>query len=149
MKIIALAQLIFLLLFLLPYASAQNTTCNWSYSSSKINDTTYDLIFHVDIKEGYVLFSRNQVYGSKSEKGIELNHFGPTFTFFKNDAIRLIRDIKHDKRTLGTYSNQVNFTQRICTKSKTQIVGELSYEIANSRWDSCQVITTPFVFILK
>lgn len=112
--------------------NAQQNPVHWKFSTNKISDCEYELIFKASIDEGWHLYSLNKA----GEEGPNPT----TFKFKKNGDYELIGKVKQDKplkefdkvfeMDVEYYKHNATFTQRIklLTSSKTKITGKYEFQ---------------------
>lgn len=123
---------IILSIFSFGILTAQDNPVHWSFSSKKISDCEYDLIFKAKIDEPWHLYSLNKA----GDEGPN-----PTvFTFKKNSDYELIGKVKQGKplkefdkvfeMNVEYYKHEATFTQRIklLTDKKIKITGKYEYQ---------------------
>lgn len=117
-------------------AQAQLNPVNWSFSSKKIDDKTYELHLTATMQDGWHLYSQTQ-----PEDAIII----PTgFKFNPNPLLQLdgkIREVGkmekfHDKKldvSANQYSDKVQFVQTVKLKgsAKTNVTGSVTYQTCN------------------
>ena len=118
-------------------AQAQSNKVNWTFSSKKVADGTYEVHLKADISGNWHLYAQNV--------GVE----GPiptSFTFTKNPLVSLSgtpkevgKVIKKNEEVWGGvvnyYENTVDFVQtvKVKGKAKTNLAGKLEYMVCNDK----------------
>lgn len=125
---------LFILLFVVssPVMFSQELHSQWTFTTKKITECEYDLLFTASINDGWHIFSLN------------VPNDGPlptVFKFKKKDGIELVGKmtqskpkVEYDKifdATLEFYEHTATFTQRVKLKTdkKVTIQGEYEYQI--------------------
>ena len=110
---------------------------HWKFSTKKINECEYDLVFNLALDKGWHTFSIQKI------KGIGLEVFPTQIIFYPNSNYSLIGNLtetkpvpEYDKtieKTVLLHYNQVTFTQRIKLKSgnSVKIIGKYEYQVCN------------------
>jgi thiol:disulfide interchange protein DsbD len=108
---------------------------HWKFSTKKITDCEYDLIFTVTLDKGWHTFSVQKI------KGAELEVFATQIIFTPNNNYSLIGNLtetkptpEYDKtieKTVLLHYNQVIFTQRVKLNSNStiKISGKYEYQV--------------------
>lgn len=123
---------IVLSIFSFGFLTAQDNPVHWSFSSKKISDCEYDLIFKAKIDEPWHLYSLNKA----GDEGPN-----PTvFTFKKNSDYELVGKVKQGKplkefdkvfeMNVEYFKHEASFTQRIklLSDKKIKISGKYEYQ---------------------
>jgi len=115
--------------------SGPKVHAHWKFSTKKINDCEYDLLFTVTLDKGWHTFSVQKI------KGAELEVFATEIIFNPNNNYSLVGSLtetkptpEYDKtleKTVFVHYNQVVFTQRIKLKSNggIKITGKYEYQV--------------------
>ena len=119
-------------IFSIGVLSAQDNPVHWSFSTKKVSDCEYDLVFKAKIDEPWHLYSLNRA----GDEGPN-----PTvFTFKKNTGYELVGKVKQEKplkefdkvfeMNVEYYKHEATFTQRIklLSSSKTKISGKYEFQ---------------------
>lgn len=114
------------------FLSAQDNPVHWSFSSKKVSDCEYDLIFKAKIDEPWHLYSLNKA----GDEGPN-----PTvFTFKKSSDYELVGKVKQGKPVkefdkvfemdVEFFKHEASFTQRIklLNDKKVKITGKYEYQ---------------------
>jgi len=122
-------------LFFSAVAQAVPDPTNWQYEVRKKADGEYELVFKVELTDGWHIFSQNP--GD--------DFLIPTsFEFAKNNDVKLIGKVeergKLKKERMDGIDNEVNyyegkveFIQVVRAKPGTRISGEHEYQVCNDR----------------
>lgn len=108
----------------------------WTYEVKKKSATDYQLIFHLDIKAGWHIWSLHP-----GGDGYEI---APSFTFDKNDNVKLKgKPTEKGKATTSkmegidgkiTYlAGKIDYMQEVTVKGSTKITGKHEYQVCNDR----------------
>jgi Disulphide bond corrector protein DsbC len=137
MNMLKHAALIALLLFgTSSFAQVVEDPTTWTYEVKKKSVTEYQLIFHLDIKAGWHIWSLHP-----GGDGYEI---APTFTFDKNPKVKLKgKTIEKGKATTTkmdgidgkiTYmSGKIDYIQEVTVTGSTKITGKHGYQVCNDR----------------
>jgi hypothetical protein len=138
-------------LFIVGAASAQGPV-QWTFTTKKVNDKTYEVRMTATIQKGWHLYAQNQPGDAIAQ---------PTsFAFNSNPLLKLegkVKEVgvleKFKDKELGVsahqYSNQVVFVQvvKLKAKAKTAITGNLEFQTCND--EKClPPRTVPFTIAL-
>jgi hypothetical protein len=103
----------------------------WTFTVHKITDTSYELIFHLQLRNGYRLWTNSME--------ANVNTIAPSFTYNNNSNIKFYGCVNHfgtltkvkcTKCNTGNYySGSVDFTQKVIVYGPTKVDGELGYQI--------------------
>ena len=129
--------LLSMFLFGAMFVSAQNPV-TWSFTSKKLNDTSYEIRMTATIEKKWHLFSQTQPDDAVAS---------PTaFTITNNPLIELVGKIQefgklekfHDKEldiSANQYSEKVEFVQKIKlkAKAKTSFNGSVEYQTCDDK----------------
>lgn len=108
---------------------------HWKFSTKKINECEYDLVFTLTLDKGWHTFSIQKI------KGVDLEVFPTQIIFTHNSNYSLVGMLtetkpvpEYDKtieKTVLLHYNQVTFTQRIKLKSSSavKINGKYEYQV--------------------
>ena len=108
----------------------------WQYEVKKKSATEYQLIFHLDLKQGWHIWSVHP-----GGDGYEI---APTFTFDKN-AMVILKGKTAEKGKAETtkmegitgkvtrLSGKVDYIQEVIVKGKTTIKGKHTFQVCNDR----------------
>lgn len=108
---------------------------SWTYKVQKQNDSTFDLIFKLNLKENWHIWSLNP-----GGDGLQLP---PTFSFEKNPNIRLVGAIVEAGNnkvtgamdgvdgTVSYFTNDVVYTQKIIARGNTIVKGSHRYQVCD------------------
>lgn len=106
----------------------------WTYQVKKLDRNEYELIFRLELKKGWHIFSQNP--GDSSL-------IPPTFTFDENKSVKMIGTVEEKGKLTETefegfdnklryFEGTAEFTQRISYGGEsTAITGEHRYQICN------------------
>jgi len=135
MRLIRLLAVCFSLFQFAATATAQGISdpTTWSYEVRKTAENEYDLIFHVDLKQGWHIFS---------QKPGDDFLIPPSFNFDKSGTVKLVGAVieKGKLKTermegidnpINYYENQVDFVQKIRARKGATITGEQEYQVCN------------------
>jgi cytochrome c biogenesis DsbD-like protein len=138
MKIFRFLPFVTLLLFIGAPSFAQVTEdpTNWQYELKKKSATEYQIIFHLDIKEGWHIWSLHP-----GGDGYEI---APTFTVDKNPKVKLKGSVTEKGKTTTTtmegidgkityLSGKIDYVQNITVTGKTKINGKHMYQVCNDK----------------
>ena len=138
-----------------PAKSGVKDPVKWAFSSKKISETEYDLVFKTTIEKGYHIYA-------PSMKVADLGPVPTSFTFTKNPNLEVVGKIKEespkkrthkepvfDNITVVDFEESATFTQRVKVKDAAQKVsGSLEYQACDDK--SCLPPTpVKFNFDLK
>lgn len=116
---------------------SENGHIQWHFSSVKQSRSEWKLVFTAEVDRGWHLYSQSMEPGGPM----------PTsFEFEKGDGFRLLGNVmeagnaKHvyDSTFMMNvvwYEGRVVFTQRVKTKSKVEVAGEIKYSVCSD--DKC------------
>jgi hypothetical protein len=119
-------------------SQAQLNPVNWSFSSKKLDDKTYELHMKALIQPGWHLFSQTQPEDAIAiPTGFVLNN-NPLVKY--DGKIREVGDMEkfHDDKldlSANQYSNDVSFVQvvKLKTKAKTNVTGTVEFQTCNDQ----------------
>ena len=138
-----------------PSKSGVKNPVKWAFSSKKISETAYDLMFKTTIEKGYHIYSSTM-------KVADLGPIPTSFTFVKSPNLTVVGKIKEespkkkthkepvfDNITVVDFEESATFTQRVNVKDAAQkVIGELEYQACDDK--SCLPPTpVKFSFDLK
>jgi len=106
----------------------------WKYEVKKKNDSTFDLVFSLDLKEHWHIWSINPGGDGLQEP--------PAFTFDKNPLIKAVGKIKESgKKVTGPmdgvdgivnyFLDKVQYVQTVSVKGNTKITGKHRYQVCD------------------
>ena len=106
----------------------------WKYEVKKKNDSTYDLIFKLSLKEHWHIWS--------IKPGGDGMQIPPSFSFAKNSNVKLLGALKEKgKRVTGTmdgvdgpvsyFTDKVEYVQSALVKRNTTISGKHEYQVCD------------------
>jgi thiol:disulfide interchange protein DsbD len=106
----------------------------WSYEVKKTGDNQYDLIFHLQLKEHWHIYSQNP-----GGDGLQIP---PTFSFDKNAGITKVGKVKEIGKKVTEemegidgavhyYLDKVDFIQTIKVKGNTSVTGQHEYQVCD------------------
>ena len=137
MQLIKVASLILALLFAArPSFSQIDDPTTWKYEVKKISATEYELIFHLDLKKGWHIWSL-----TPGGDGYEI---APSFTFDKNQKIKLKGKTTEKGETITTtmegidgkityLAGKIDYVQEVTVSAKATITGKHQYQVCNDR----------------
>jgi thiol:disulfide interchange protein DsbD len=128
---------LFLLLAVAVQSKAQivQDPTSWKYEVKKLNDTTFNLIFHLKLQEHWHIWSLHP-----GGDGLEI---APEFNFEKNADVKFIGKVqeKGTNRFQGVmdgvdgevvcFTHDVDYTQKIIAKSNLKIKGKHLYQVCD------------------
>lgn len=130
--------LFFLLLLSSVTAFAQRSAdkVKWSFSSEKINDSTFNLILRASIDEGWHIYAFNP--------GNDPSLRFPVFSFNKNSSFKLLGKVKENGKivteeikdldvVLHYFLKNVVYSQKVNVSANTNITGKISYQVCNEK----------------
>jgi len=134
-----LSSFLFVLLFLSGSVRAQiiQDPTAWKYEVRKKNDSTYDLVFRLKLKEHWHIWSLNP-----GGDGLQVP---PEFSFEKNPNVKLLGKPKEDgpKKVTGEmegvdgivtyFMDKVEYVQSVLVKANTIISGRHSYQVCDEK----------------
>lgn len=108
----------------------------WTYEVKKKSGSEYEIIFHLDLKEGWHIWS--------TTPGGDGTLIAPSFTFDKNDKVSLKGKIKQVGKMTTTamegidgkvnfFSGKIDYVQTVMVKGKTSIKGKHEYQVCNDQ----------------
>ncbi|HTM64700.1 MAG TPA: cytochrome c biogenesis protein CcdA [Flavipsychrobacter sp.] len=106
----------------------------WKYEVKKKNDSTYDLIFRLNLKEHWHIYALNP-----GGDGMEIP---PKFSFDNNPIVKAVGKIKEIGKkvsididgidgTVHYFLNNVSYVQTVHVKGNTEIKGKHSYQVCD------------------
>jgi hypothetical protein len=109
----------------------------WTFQANKINDTTFDLVFNIELAADQKLWSNsNNIYDSM---------VSPSFTFDNNTKVKFVGAIRHkgahtvtlsDKDPRNSYYiGSVCFYQKVKVLQNTSLKGQLGFQIGNKKYN--------------
>lgn len=137
MKLIKSFFLFIPILFAAPsFAQLIEDPTTWNYEVKKKSATEYQLIFHVDIKNGWHIWSL--------KPGGDGFQIVPSFVMDKNPKVKVkgkVTEKGHATTTVMdgvdgkvTYlSGKIDYVQDIIVTGKTKIVGKHEYQVCNDK----------------
>ena len=107
----------------------------WTSEAKKKGDNKYELIFHLKLKDGWHIFSLNPGGDGSQEP--------PTFTFDKNDNIKLEGKIKEQGKIINKteevvegvmhqYEHKVDYIQQVTVSGNTKITAKIKYRVCDT-----------------
>jgi hypothetical protein len=106
---------------------------NWTFQTHKINDSTYDLLFNIELAAGEKLWSNSNNTNDTL--------VSPSFTFDNNTQVKFIGAIRHQGAHTVTlsnkepqcsyYSGSVCFYQKVKVLHKAAINGQVGFQVGN------------------
>lgn len=136
MKKTVLTMATFVVFCSLSFAQVKDPV-HWSFSSKKINATTYEIHLAASIESGWHTYSQTTPEGGPIPTSI---------TFTKNPLVTLTGSIKeigkleqHNEPLFGVdvkqFSNKVDFVQTIKLKAtvKTNVTGSIEFMVCNDK----------------
>jgi len=118
--------------------AAQDVTdpAKWSYEVKKKSGRVYELIFHLELKEKWHIWS--------TKPGGDGFEIAPTFTFEPNAMVRYMDSVtENGKKTVTkmegiegevTYlSGKIDYVQEVMVKGDTKVTGTHQFQICNDR----------------
>ncbi|HRO43576.1 MAG TPA: protein-disulfide reductase DsbD family protein [Flavipsychrobacter sp.] len=119
------------------YSHAQGISdpTSWSYHVKKKGTNEYELIFHVELKEGWHIFSQNA--------GDEFL-IPPSFKFKKNGTIKFVGKVSERGKLktermegidnpINYYEAKADFVQVVKARPGVSISGEHEYQVCNDK----------------
>jgi thiol:disulfide interchange protein len=108
----------------------------WKYEVKKKNDSTYDLVFKLNLKEHWHIWS--------TKPGGDGLQVPPTFNFSKNANYKLLGSLKEKgKKITGEmdgvdgivnyFMDKVEYVQSIAVKGNTSITGKHEYQVCDEK----------------
>ena len=137
MKILNFLSLLTLLLIGAPsFAQVSDDPTNWQYELKKKSATEYQIIFHLDIKEGWHIWSLHP-----GGDGFEI---APTFTVDNNPNVKTNGAVTEKGKATTTtmegidgkityLSGKIDYVQNITVTGKTKITGKHMYQVCNDK----------------
>ena len=118
------------------FAQITDDPTAWQYELKKKSATEYQLIFHLDIKKGWHIWSLHP-----GGDGYEI---APTFTVDKNPSVKLKGTVtEKGKATVTTmegidgkityFSGKVDYVQNLTVTGNTKITGKHMYQVCNDK----------------
>ena len=134
MRLLRLTLFLLLSTFASTSIYAQADATKWTFEAKKKNDTQYELIFHLKLKDGYHAWSQ--------KPGGDGTLIPTSFAFDKNSLVKLIgTPQEHGKLITQTidgidgsvhfYKNEVKFVQLAEVKKGTTITGKYTFQVCN------------------
>lgn len=125
------------LLFCATFSKAQiiQDPTSWKYEVKKLNDSTFNLVFHLKLQEHWHIWSLNP-----KGDGLEI---APAFNFDKNPDLKLVGKVqeKGTNRFDGImdgvdgavvyFIKDVDYTQKVIVKTNFTIKGKHSYQVCD------------------
>lgn len=118
----------------------------WEFKVKKVEDNTYDLIFHVDVKDNWHIFAL--------DPGGEGLFIPPSFDFTENDKYHLVSELREegtiideDVEEVGVihYYKHADFIRRVKVSGNMTVEGTYTYMTCND--EMClPPVTKPFSF---
>ncbi len=123
----------------------------WKYEVKKKSATEYELIFHLDVKAGWHIWSMHP-----GGDGYEIS---PSFTFDKNANVTLKGEAKEKGKATTTtmegidgkityLSGKIDYIQTVTVKGKGRITGKHTYQVCNDKL-CLPPKDKDFVFVIK
>lgn len=137
MKLIKNFLLFIPVLFAIPsFGQMIEDPTTWKYEVKKKSATEYQLIFHVDIKSGWHIWSL--------KPGGDGFQIIPSFTFDKNVNVKIKGKISEKGKATTTVmdgvdgkvtylSGKVDYVQDIVVNGKTKIAGKHEYQVCSDK----------------
>jgi len=109
----------------------------WTYEVSKKNDSTFDLVFKLSLKEHWHIWSL--------KPGEDITLLPPEFNFAKNPNVRLVGKVSEkgaDKFTgeydgaegvVTYFTDKVSYVQSVVVTANTTIKGKHSYQVCDEK----------------
>jgi thiol:disulfide interchange protein DsbD len=118
------------------YAQMTADPTTWKYEVKKKSATEYQLIFHLDLKQGWHIWS--------VKPGGDGYQIAPSFTFNKNGAYQAQGGVKESgKATTATMdgidgkvtylSGKIDYIQNVKVTGRGKITGKHTYQVCNDR----------------
>jgi hypothetical protein len=125
-----------LLLYVTSFAQITDDPTAWKYEVKKKSANEYELIFHLDIKAGWHIWSMHP-----GGDGMEI---APSFTFDKNPMVKMKgKTIEHGKATttkmegidgkITFLSGEITYTQDVVVTGNVQVTGKHTYQVCSDR----------------
>ena len=125
------------MLFCATFSKAQiiQDPTSWKYEVKKLNDSTFNLVFHLKLQEHWHIWSLNP-----KGDGLEI---APAFNFDKNPDVKLVGKVqeKGTNRFDGImdgvdgavvyFIKDVDYTQKVIVKKNLTIKGKHSYQVCD------------------
>ena len=135
LKVLSLFTLL-LLIGAPSFAQVSDDPTTWQYELKKKSATEYEIIFHLDIKEGWHIWSLHP-----GGDGYEI---APTFTIDKNPKVKTKGTVTEKGKTTTTtmegidgkityLSGKIDYVQNIAVTGKTKITGKHMYQVCNDK----------------
>jgi hypothetical protein len=141
------------LLFLgsISFAQITDDPTTWKYEAKKKSATEYELIFHLDVKKGWHIWSMNP-----GGDGMEI---APTFTFDNNPKVGMKgKTVEKGKATTTTMAGidgkitylvgEITYTQDVVAAAGTKITGKHMYQVCDDKM-CLRPVDKNFVFEIK
>jgi hypothetical protein len=117
------------------YAQIPDPT-TWTYEAKKKSTNEYELIFHLELKEGWHIWSMTP--------GGDGTLIAPSFTFDKNAQVQLKGAVKQAGKLMtktmeeiegkvNIYAGKVDYIQDVVVTGKTSIKGSHEYQVCNDK----------------
>jgi len=108
----------------------------WKYEVKKISATEYRLIFHLELKSPWHIYSMHP-----GGDGYEI---APTYTFDKNDKVKLKGNTVEKGKMVTTkmegiegmisyFSGKIDYIQDVIVSGSTKITGKQEYQVCNDK----------------
>jgi DsbC/DsbD-like thiol-disulfide interchange protein len=123
-------------LFCVPsFAQMTNDPTTWKYELKKKSATEYQLVFHLELKEGWHIWSLHP-----GGDGYEI---APSFVFDKNPKVKLKGAVAEKGKPVTTkmegidgkvvyFSGKVDYVQDVTITGNTRITGKHTYQVCNN-----------------
>jgi len=151
MRLLKYFVLLLPVLFIASPSYSQDDPTTWKYEVKKKSATEYQLVFHLDVKTGWHIWSMHP-----GGDGMEI---APSFTFDKNPKVKMKGNtIEKGKTTTTTmegidgkitYLNgEISYTQDVVVTGSTKITGKHTYQVCSDRL-CLRPVDKDFVFEIK
>lgn len=108
----------------------------WSYTLKKIKGHDYQVTFHLDLKDGWHIWSLHP-----GGDGYEI---APSFVFDKNPKLKVKGKVAENGKATSTtmegiegkvsyLSGKIDYTQNITVTGSTRFGGKLTYQVCNDK----------------
>jgi hypothetical protein len=108
----------------------------WKYEVKKKSATEYQLIFHLDLKEGWHIWSL--------KPGGDGYQIAPSYTFDNNPKVKIKGSVTETGKKTVTrmegidgkvtyYSGKIDYIQDVTVTGSTKITGKHEYQVCNDR----------------
>lgn len=139
------------------FGQADKETAKWSHTCKKLSGNEYELVFHLDLKKGWHVFTETDNIGKKKKKRLTL--VIPHFAFDANKDVKLkdtiaskglleTKNIKH-VGLVNIYSFKVLYTQILEATPGAKLTGSYTYQLCDDEEHVLPPVTERFVAELK